>query len=58
MPKGMETREVSGDLIGDVRIVDDMHQRKAMMAAEADGFICLPGGYGTLEVTMTRHDSS
>ena len=31
-------------------IVDDMHTRKQMMALNATGgFVCLPGGYGTLE---------
>jgi hypothetical protein len=26
-----------------------MHERKAMMARHADGFVALPGGFGTLE---------
>lgn len=26
-----------------------MHQRKALMSSKADGFIVLPGGFGTLE---------
>lgn len=30
-------------------LVDTMHERKAKMAELADGFIALPGGYGTLE---------
>jgi predicted Rossmann-fold nucleotide-binding protein len=30
-------------------VVPDMHTRKAKMAELADGFIALPGGYGTLE---------
>ena len=30
-------------------IVDTMHQRKAAMADLADGFIMLPGGFGTLD---------
>ena len=30
-------------------VVDDMHQRKAMMSREADAFVALAGGYGTLE---------
>lgn len=50
IPKEMEAREVSGNAVGEVRVVDDMHTRKALMAAEASAFICLPGGYGTLEV--------
>jgi len=29
-----------------------MHERKALMSELADGFICLPGGYGTLEETL------
>ena len=32
-----------------IRTVDDLHQRKRVMADEADGFIVLPGGIGTLE---------
>ncbi|KAF2310099.1 hypothetical protein GH714_006541 [Hevea brasiliensis] len=34
---------------GEVRAVSGMHQRKAEMARQADAFIALPGGYGTLE---------
>ncbi|KAG6492822.1 hypothetical protein ZIOFF_047789 [Zingiber officinale] len=34
---------------GEVREVSDMHERKAEMARQADAFIALPGGYGTLE---------
>jgi len=33
----------------ELKIVQTMHQRKAMMAELADAFIALPGGYGTLE---------
>lgn len=35
--------------VQDLRIVNDMHERKATMAALADAFIALPGGFGTLE---------
>ncbi|MED6192184.1 Cytokinin riboside 5'-monophosphate phosphoribohydrolase log7 [Stylosanthes scabra] len=42
-------REITGDPIGEVRAVSNMHQRKAEMARQADAFIALPGGYGTLE---------
>lgn len=35
--------------IQDLRIVNDMHERKATMATLADAFIALPGGFGTLE---------
>ncbi|KAL9319355.1 hypothetical protein ACSQ67_015872 [Phaseolus vulgaris] len=40
---------ITGEPIGEVRAVSDMHQRKAEMARQADAFIALPGGYGTLE---------
>ncbi|CAN6463575.1 unnamed protein product [Victoria cruziana] len=42
-------REITGVTVGEVRPVSNMHQRKAEMARQADAFIALPGGYGTLE---------
>ncbi|XP_010244087.1 PREDICTED: probable cytokinin riboside 5'-monophosphate phosphoribohydrolase LOGL10 [Nelumbo nucifera] len=42
-------KEVTGTTVGEVRAVSGMHQRKAEMARQADAFIALPGGYGTLE---------
>ncbi len=33
----------------DLRVVETMHERKAMMADLADGFIALPGGFGTMD---------
>ncbi|CAI0462791.1 unnamed protein product [Linum tenue] len=41
--------QITGQSVGEVRAVSDMHQRKAEMARQADAFIALPGGYGTLE---------
>lgn len=35
--------QISGETVGEVRIVSDMHERKAEMAREADAFIALPG---------------
>ncbi|CAI0407828.1 unnamed protein product [Linum tenue] len=40
---------ITGETVGEVRPVADMHQRKAEMARQSDCFIALPGGYGTLE---------
>lgn len=37
---------------GKTTIVADMHTRKRLMSSEADAFIALPGGYGTLEELM------
>lgn len=49
IPRTLMLKEVTGEPIGEVRAVSGMHQRKAEMAEQADAFIALPGGYGTLE---------
>ena len=49
IPRMLVEREVANRTLTDLRIVDSMHARKAMMAELADGFIALPGGIGTLE---------
>ncbi|TYJ47594.1 hypothetical protein E1A91_A01G001700v1 [Gossypium mustelinum] len=49
IPRTLMSKEISGETIGEVRAVADMHQRKAEMANHSDCFIALPGGYGTLE---------
>ncbi|KAK2986553.1 hypothetical protein RJ640_022431 [Escallonia rubra] len=41
--------QISGHAVGEVMVVSDMHERKAEMARQADAFIALPGGYGTME---------
>ncbi|XP_071705098.1 cytokinin riboside 5'-monophosphate phosphoribohydrolase LOG8-like [Rutidosis leptorrhynchoides] len=52
IPKALVPLEISGESVGDVRIVSDMHERKAEMARQAEGFIALPGGYGTMEEVL------
>jgi uncharacterized protein (TIGR00730 family) len=47
IPKGLAEKEVSFTGLADLRVVDSMHERKAIMAELADGFIALPGGLGT-----------
>ena len=49
IPRALEAREVANARITDLRVVDSMHERKAMMASLSDGFIALPGGFGTFE---------
>ncbi|KAI7756291.1 hypothetical protein M8C21_032836 [Ambrosia artemisiifolia] len=49
IPKVLMPKEIIGETSGDVKLVLNMHQRKAEMARQADAFIALPGGYGTLE---------
>lgn len=49
IPKVLMPKEIIGETVGEVKPVLNMHQRKAEMARQADAFIALPGGYGTLE---------
>ena len=49
MPSALVEKEVAYEELSDLRIVDSMHERKALMADLADAFIALPGGLGTLE---------
>lgn len=49
IPKALLDREVGHHGLTRLHVVDDMHQRKAMMADLSDGFIAMPGGWGTLE---------
>jgi uncharacterized protein (TIGR00730 family) len=52
IPKAIAEMEVAYTDLQDLRIVDDMHSRKALMADLADAFIALPGGLGTVEELM------
>jgi uncharacterized protein (TIGR00730 family) len=49
IPEALVTKEVAHEGLSDLRVVASMHVRKALMADLADGFIALPGGWGTLE---------
>ncbi|CAM8961297.1 unnamed protein product [Rhodiola kirilowii] len=49
IPKALMPLEISGESVGEVLAVADMHERKAKMAQESNAFIALPGGYGTME---------
>ncbi|XP_023515227.1 probable cytokinin riboside 5'-monophosphate phosphoribohydrolase LOGL10 isoform X4 [Cucurbita pepo subsp. pepo] len=49
IPKALQIHEISGETVGEVKTVADMHQRKSEMAKHADAFVALPGGYGTME---------
>jgi len=49
IPRSLVEKEAAHAGLADLRIVDSMHQRKALMAELSDGFIALPGGIGTLE---------
>jgi uncharacterized protein (TIGR00730 family) len=49
IPQALVDREIGHRGITELRVVGSMHERKALMADLADGFIALPGGVGTLE---------
>jgi len=49
IPKALLEMEVAHPHLAELHVVDDMHQRKRMMAERADGFVVLPGGCGTLD---------
>ena len=52
IPDKLMDMEVAHEGLTELRVVRTMHERKALMAELADGFIALPGGLGTLEETM------
>lgn len=49
IPQSLMAREVGHKGLTELHIVGSMHERKALMSDLSDGFIALPGGYGTLE---------
>ncbi len=49
IPQVLVAKEVSHSNLTELKVVNSMHERKALMAELADGFIALPGGLGTLE---------
>jgi uncharacterized protein (TIGR00730 family) len=49
IPEALFDRELGHRGLSELRVVASMHERKALMAELADGFVALPGGIGTLE---------
>jgi len=49
LPAVLEGREIAHTGLTRLELVPTMHERKARMAALADAFLVLPGGYGTLD---------
>jgi uncharacterized protein (TIGR00730 family) len=47
--RALEAKEIAHRGLTSLEIVETMHERKAAMADMADGFIMLPGGFGTLD---------
>jgi uncharacterized protein (TIGR00730 family) len=49
IPRALVEREIAHPGLTDLRVVDSMHERKALMNDLADGFVALPGGMGTID---------
>lgn len=49
LPKFLASKEIAHQGISELILVESMHERKTKMNDLCDGFIALPGGFGTLE---------
>ena len=49
IPVHLTEREIAHSGLTELRLVDSMHERKMVMSGLSDGFIALPGGFGTLD---------
>ncbi len=49
IPEFLMQKEIGHVGLTELHVVDSMHSRKAKMAELADGFVALPGGFGTFE---------
>lgn len=49
IPEQLMEKELGHTGVTELRVTTSMHDRKAAMEQEADGFIALPGGFGTLD---------
>jgi uncharacterized protein (TIGR00730 family) len=49
IPRALVDRELAHEGLTELHVVESMHERKALMATLADGFVALPGGLGTFE---------
>jgi len=49
LPRFMADKELAHPKLTQLHLVDTMHERKQLMAELAEGFVALPGGFGTFE---------
>jgi uncharacterized protein (TIGR00730 family) len=49
IPRALAGKERLNTLVTELHVVQTMHERKALMVDLADGFIALPGGFGTFD---------
>jgi len=52
IPRPLASKELAHRGLTQMRVVESMHERKALMASLADGFVAMPGGLGTFEETL------
>lgn len=49
IPQTLTDKEIAHEGLTELHVVSSMHERKSLMAVLADGFVAMPGGFGTLE---------
>lgn len=49
IPEHLTAREIEHPRVSDLRVVETMHERKALMHDLSEAFVTLPGGLGTME---------
>ncbi len=49
IPEALKRREVAHEGLTELHVVRTMHERKQLMADLSDGFVAMPGGFGTFE---------
>jgi uncharacterized protein (TIGR00730 family) len=54
IPQELVDRELAHGGLAELRVVGSLHERKALMAELADGFVALPGGFGTLDELLEQ----
>lgn len=54
IPQELVDRELAHGGLSELHVVGSLHERKALMAELADGFIAMPGGFGTLDELLEQ----
>jgi uncharacterized protein (TIGR00730 family) len=54
IPKELVDRELAHGGLSELHVVGSLHERKALMAELADGFVALPGGFGTFDELLEQ----
>ena len=54
IPQELVDRELAHGGLTELRVVGSLHERKAVMAELADGFVAMPGGFGTLDELLEQ----